>query len=238
MSSYSADATGFIRLPSQRTAMLPTSRPANYSNSEDFRLAGGRRQILTKNIKRTLPSVASGGRCLVRFTAEARISTSRVPRSTYRDESPTDKSPPWRRRGIRIRVRNSNQRLLVLPVRQSAYRFPYYRGIRDTCGVTLARCAAVRCGATRPQPRPMHIAHDRGERDTGVSSWEHSRMRFDRSAMDVPSSTAPSSCPFCIRSARLNSPPLNFILMRFARVPSHAISLALYLLRPPARPSA
>jgi len=164
--------------------MLPTSRPANYSNSEDFRLTGRRRQILTKNIKRSLAAVASDGQRLVRFTAEARISTSRILRFTYRGESPADKRSP---------VATASEYAFEIPTGPEtsgpacppAYRFPYYRGIRDTCGATLARRDAVRCDRNR-----VCTLHTIGERDTGVNSWECSRMWFDRSAMDVLSASS------------------------------------------------
>lgn len=145
--------------------MLPTSRPANYSNSEDFRLAGGRRQILTKNIKRSLPSCRCERRtvrrgCLVRFTAEARISTSRIPRSpTHRSKS------PWPRRvpggdGVRIRVRNSNQRLLDLPACPLA-RLPISLLSRDS------RHVRRNVSAVRRNHNRVCTLQRIGERDTG-----------------------------------------------------------------------
>lgn len=146
---------------------------------KDFRLAGGRGQILTKNIKPS-PTVAS--RRLVRFITDARTGTSWRcrPRGPYESEFPIKEVSRRERR-----VRNSKQRPISLLSGDS----------RRTC--------VARCGGTA-------TAYARCTR-SGMSSWERSRMRFDRYAMDVlyrlpalPSAASP--WPFCIRSARLNSP--------------------------------
>lgn len=152
--------------------MLPTSRPANYSNSQDFRLAGGRRQILTKNIKpSSVPARLSDGRRSVSSISlrepEDRHHVAHLSILIQKREPRPIRVPSGD--GVEIRVRNSKPERLLCPD-PSAYRFPYYRGTRDTCGTTQrGRDAAWRVSdVARPQPR-MHIAHDRGKRNTG---WE------------------------------------------------------------------
>lgn len=141
---------------------------------------------------------------------------------------PHTEANPWPIRvphgdGVRIRVRNSNQKLLVLLVRSFAL-LPISLLSRDSRYV-WRNVSAVRCGATATA-----YAHctGSGNETRGWSSWEHSRMRFDRSAMDVlsaaSSSTARRHACFVFGRWWLNSPQLDFILMRLARSLARDIS--------------
>lgn len=133
--------------------MLPTSRPANYSNSKDFRLAGGRRQILTKNIK---PSLCLPSR------RERPTATSRpfhygcedrhvLPCTPYKSESLCDK-------GFLVAPEYASE------ISTGGHVLPAGPPISLLSGDSGDTCVA-RCGAARPQPR-MHIAHDRITRYT------------------------------------------------------------------------
>lgn len=136
-----------VRLPSQRTAMLPTSRPANYSNSQDFRLAGGRRQILTKNIK--LPALASRA---------TRTGTSRASLDPHETSFPAirDRRGDRRRWNTRPKFRPETMSWLPISLLSGDY--------RDTCA---ARCSAAQRGALRccaARHDRNRVAHDRGTR--------------------------------------------------------------------------
>lgn len=133
--------------------MLPTSRPANYSNSQDFRLAGGRRQILTKNIKPSsvLARLSDGRRSVSSISLrepEDRHHVAHLSILIQKREPRPIRVPSGD--GVEIRVRNSKpERLVSRPVRlpisllSRDSRHVWHNAARTRCGL-----ARIGCGAT------------------------------------------------------------------------------------------
>lgn len=142
-------------------SMLPTSRPANYSNSKRF--LPRRRKMANIDEKYQAFPVASH-RVASRLTVKSRpfhcgcgrsghVFASRILDSHTKAERLRliRGSPATTRRRQRVRVRNFNRSRREA---RCAVRFPYYRGIREH--VCAAQRNAERCGVNRNRVCTLH----------------------------------------------------------------------------------